>query len=215
MPLQHHTPRQCLTGLYVILDCDIAGERPLTDIARNAIEGGGRLFQYREKHLPKKEMYRIATELRAVTARVGATLIVNDFSDVALAVEADGVHLGQDDLPLSDARNILGPNRLIGISTHSIAQAVEAENGGADYVGFGPIYDTRTKDTGLTPLGPQAARALRAQLSIPVFGIGGINLTNVAELRTTGMHGIAVASAVLQAPNIETETRALNAAWMA
>jgi len=138
---------------------------------------------------------------------------MNDFSDVALAVKADGVHLGQDDLPLADARNILGPNRLIGISTHSIEQAIEAEKGGADYIGFGPMYHTQTKDTGLAPLGPNAARKLRAQISIPIFGIGGINLANIAELQTIGLHGIAVLSAVLQAPNIEATVREFVAAW--
>ena len=156
---------------------------------------------------------RDATELRSITAQGGATFIMNDFSDVALAVEADGVHLGQDDLPLAEARNILGKDRLIGISAHSIEQAIEAEKGGADYIGFGPLYHTRTKDTGLAPLGPNAARKLRAQISIPIFGIGGINLTHIAELLPTRMNGIAVLSAVLQAPDIEVAVREFVAAW--
>ncbi len=132
---------------------------------------------------------------------------------MALAVEADGVHLGQDDLPLAEARNILGKDRLIGISTHTIEQAIEAEKGGADYIGFGPMYHTQTKDTGRTPLGPNAAQELREQIKIPIFGIGGIKLENIAELRPTGMNGIAVLSAVLQAPNIEAAVREFVAAW--
>lgn len=202
-----------LKGLYLVLDRDVAGERPLTDIARSAIDGGCRLFQYREKHRPKNEIYRVATALRSITAQGGATFIMNDFSDVAQAVEADGVHLGQDDLPLADARHILGQDRLIGISTHSIEQAIEAENGGADYIGFGPMYHTLTKDTGRTPLGPNAARELCAQISIPIFGIGGINLTNIAELRHTGLNGVAILSAVLQAPEVETAVQQLVTVW--
>jgi thiamine-phosphate pyrophosphorylase len=138
---------------------------------------------------------------------------MNDFCDVALAVEADGVHLGQDDLPLAEARNILGKNRLIGISTHSIEQAREAEKGRADYIGFGPMCHTQTKDTGLKPLGPNAAQDLREQIEIPIFGIGGIKLENIAELRPTGMNGTAILSAVLQAPNIEVAVREFVAAW--
>ncbi len=206
---------QNLKGLYLVLDRDVAGERPLAEIARSALAGGCRLFQYREKHRPKNEIYRVATELRSITAQGGATFIMNDFSDVALAVEADGVHLGQDDFPLAEARNILGPDRLIGISTHSIEQAIQAEKGGADYIGFGPMYQTSTKETGLAPLGPDAARDLCAQISIPSFGIGGINLMNIEELQTTRLSGVAALSAILQAPEVEATVRRFMAAWPA
>ena len=178
-----------------------------------AIDGGCDLFQYREKCRSKKHMYRAAMELRAITFQAGATLIINDFSDLALAIGADGVHLGQDDLPLTSARAILGSDHCIGISTHSIAQAIEAEKEGADYIGFGPLYDTPTKDTSLEPLGPDLARELCAHISIPVFGIGGINLANVADIRTTAINGIAVASAVLQAHDITTTVRTFEEAW--
>ena len=201
---QSHPPLQ---GLYLVLDREVAGERSLAEITRCALDGGCRLFQYREKQLPKNEMYRIATELRAITAQDGATFIVNDFSDVALAVQADGVHLGQDDFPLAEARNILGPDQLIGISTHSIEQAIEAEKGGADYIGVGPMYQTNTKKTGLAPLGPDEVGNICAHISIPSFGIGGINFTHIQELQTTGLSGVAVLSAILQAYEIEATVR--------
>ncbi len=171
------------------------------------------MFQYRAKGPSRGEIYRVALELREITAAHNATLIINDWCDIALAVEADGVHLGQDDLPLEDARALLGPDRLIGISTHSLDQAVEAENGGADYIGFGPMYDTKTKDTGYTPRGPNAARELRAHVSIPIFGIGGINLTNITELHATGIDGIAVVSAILRAPEVDVAVKRFIAAW--
>ena len=204
---------QNLKGLYLVLDRDVAGERPLAEIARSALVEGCRLFQYREKHRPKNEIYRVATELRSITAQGAATFIMNDFCDVALAVEADGVHLGQDDLPLTEARAILGKDRLIGISTHTIEQAREAEIGGANYIGFGPIYHTKTKNSARTPLGPNAAKKLREQIKIPIFGIGGINLTNIADLLPAGINGIAVLSAVLQAPEADVAVKRFIAAW--
>tara|TARA_B100000315_G_scaffold259295_1_gene314769 strand:+ start:4843 stop:5520 length:678 start_codon:yes stop_codon:yes gene_type:complete len=204
---------RCIDGLYIILDRKVAGERPLSNIVRSALDKGARLFQYREKYLPKNEIYRVAMELRALTAQRGATFIINDFSDIALAVDADGVHLGQDDIPLADARNILGTNRIIGISTHSIEQAVKAEKGGANYIGFGPIYHTKTKDIGHMPLGPNATQTLSSLVSIPIFGIGGINLTRIAELRSAGLSGIAVLSAILRAPDVGVAVQRFILEW--
>ncbi|MBQ26808.1 MAG: thiamine phosphate synthase [Nitrospiraceae bacterium] len=213
MSPQFRNDHRHINGLYIILDREIAEKKPLSDIVKSALDEGSRLFQYREKHLPKNEIYRVATELRSLTAQRDATLIINDFSDIALAVDADGVHLGQDDVPLADARHILGHDRLIGISTHSIEQAIEAENGGADYIAFGPIYNTQTKDTGLAPLGPNATRELCPRISIPVFGIGGINLTLIAELRSTGLSGVAILSAILHAPDVGAATRQFILEW--
>jgi len=202
-----------LKDLYVILDQNVAGAPPLTSVAQNAIKAGARIFQYREKNLPKKIMYQTAIDLRAITTEANATFIINDSVDIALAVKADGVHLGQNDLPLEDARKILGPDRIIGISTHSITQAIAAEDGGANYIGFGPIYSTKTKHLTITPLGPQMAAKVCSKVSIPVFGIGGINFTNVAELLSIGMAGIAVLSTILHASNVESAVNKLQDCW--
>lgn len=202
-----------LKGLYVILDQEIAGASPLTSIAQNAIKAGARIFQYREKKKSKKIMYQTAIDLRAITTEVNATFIINDSVDIALAVKADGVHLGQSDLPLEDARKILGPDRIIGISTHSITQAIAAEEGGAEYIGLGPIYSTKTKHLTISPLGPQVVTKVCSKVSIPVFGIGGINFTDVAELHATGIAGIAVLSAILNASDVENSVNNLQDAW--
>ena len=129
----------------------------------------------------------------------GGTFIVNDRVDVAKAVGADGVHLGQEDLPLADARKILGPNKLIGISTHTLAQAIEAEADGADYIGFGPIFQTATKANPDSVVGVAGLREIRAKVRIPVVAIGGINARNVSEIVAAGAACCAVVSAVLSA----------------
>src|SRR5581483_2549773 len=127
--------------------------RSLLDAVDRAMEGGARLIQYREKGATRREMYQTAHKLREMTAARGATLIINDDIDLALAVGAEGVHLGQDDFPIGIARRLLGKERIIGISTHHLNQALQAESDGADYIGFGPIFKTSTKSSENPPLG--------------------------------------------------------------
>ncbi|RMD58822.1 MAG: thiamine phosphate synthase, partial [Nitrospirae bacterium] len=155
-----------------------------------------------EKSLPKKELYEIASALKKLTTKYGAIFIVNDYVELAKAVGANGVHLGQDDMPLKEARAILGKSKIIGISTHTFQEALKAEAEGADYIGFGPIYTTKTKDAG-DPKGCMALRELKSLLNIPIVAIGGININNLREVVATGVDAVASISALLSGDNIK------------
>jgi len=150
----------------------------------------------REKHLSKKDMYKAAISIRDITLKRNALFIVNDYVDLALAVNADGVHLGQDDMSVKEARKIMGKRKLIGISTHSLDQANKAQDGGADYIGFGPIFHTVTKDAG-TPKGENALRQIREHIDIPIVAIGGISWENVNNILNAGEDAAAIASGIL------------------
>jgi thiamine-phosphate pyrophosphorylase len=150
--------------------------------------------QYRDKTSPRSVLYGRAMQIRAITHRFGALFIMNDHADIAVAVDADGVHLGQDDLPLSAARMLVG-QRIIGISTHCVAEAVAAEHAGADYIGFGPVFETATKDAGI-PKGADALREIRSAVTIPIIAIGGIGAEHCPGLLAAGASGVAVASAL-------------------
>ena len=163
-----------------------------------ALAAGVRLFQYRNKSGSRREVYNASYELAGMVKRSGGVFIVNDHADIAKAVDADGVHLGQDDLPLEYGRKILGRDKLIGISTHSVEQAREAEAAGADYIGFGPLFPTTTKDAG-TQQGAERLRLVRNAVTLPVLAIGGIRPDTVAETMQAGADGVAVISAVLSA----------------
>jgi thiamine-phosphate pyrophosphorylase len=188
-----------LRGLYLILDPAVAGSRSLADITSTALDAGVRLFQLRMKALETGRLYEMAAVLCPLVQQGGGIFIVNDRVDVAKAVGADGVHLGQEDLPLADARAILGAGRLIGISTHNPAQAVEAEAGGADYIGYGPIFPTATKENPDPVVGVEGLHDVRAKVRIPIVAIGGINAGNIGAVQSAGADGIAVVSAVLAA----------------
>jgi thiamine-phosphate pyrophosphorylase len=213
-----------LAGLYLILDPSIAGFHlhppapddstrcnqeqrvprrvpfpALTDLVTTALDANVRLFQLRTKTPETRTLYQIAEALCPLVQQGGGTFIVNDRCDVAMAVGADGVHLGQDDLPLAEARAILGPDKLIGISTHNLNQAIQAEAGGADYIGFGPIFPTATKENPDPVVGVAGLREVRARVRIPIVAIGGITAKNVADVRAAGADCIAVVSAVLTA----------------
>lgn len=183
-------------SLYLITDRSIARLSNI-EIARTAIAAGVRVIQLREKLLSKREIFRDAAAIKEITASGRVIFIVNDHVDIALAVDADGVHLGQHDLPLRDARKVLGSGKIIGISTHNLRQAVSAQEAGADYIGFGPMFPTRTKDAG-RPKGLNALRQIRSRIRIPVVAIGGITCDNVRETRDAGADACAIASAVLR-----------------
>lgn len=151
----------------------------------------------REKERSKKEIYREALDLKALTVKHKAALIINDYIDIALAVDADGVHLGQDDMPLFEARKIMGTKKIIGISTHTLAQARKAEAEGADYIGFGPIFLTGTKDAG-KPRGLKELQKVRAAINIPIVAIGGITSGNIREVLLSGAAAAAAASGILK-----------------
>ncbi len=171
----------------------------MTDIVQLALDAGVRLFQLRMKTPETRQLAETAAALCPLVRKGGGTFIVNDRVDVAKAVGADGVHLGQEDLPLADARKILGPDKLIGISTHTLAQAFEAEAGGADYIGFGPIFPTTTKENPDPVVGVAGLREVRAKVRIPIVAIGGITAKNVREVVAADADCCAVVSAVLSA----------------
>jgi thiamine-phosphate pyrophosphorylase len=210
-----HVPlpqRISLTGLYVILDAERAGRRSLQDTLTQAAAGGARIFQYRNKRASMMEAYREARPLRACAAEAGALFIVNDRCDLALAVEADGVHLGQEDLPLADARRIMGP-RLIGISTHRPEQVRKASADGADYVAFGPIFRTASKSDHEPVVGIEGLREARRLTTLPLFAIGGITVKDASELRDAGADGVAVISAILQATDVSSAVKTFLQSW--
>ena len=161
------------------------------------------LVQYRNKEDSIKDIYRQVSELRTIAADSQVLFIINDRCDVALAVEADGVHLGQSDLPIEWARKVVGDDCLIGVSTHNSEQVVEATAQGADYLGFGPIFPTTTKKDHEAVVGTQGMNRIRPLTSLPVFAIGGITPESVPEVIEAGANGVAVASGILGASNTQ------------
>ena len=165
-----------------------------------------RHIQYRSKGNSRREIYETALRLVHRAHRSDALFIVNDHADIAVSTGADGVHLGQDDLPLEHARKLLGPRKLIGISTHNLMQAKEAQAGGADYIGFGPVFTTTTKEAGQEQ-GVGALAVVKEVVSIPLIAIGGITHATVREVLRAGADGVAVISAVLSADDIKSAAR--------
>jgi thiamine-phosphate diphosphorylase len=182
-------------SLYVILDRSAALGRDLMDMLAAAVAGGCRMVQLREKEWPAGRLWPLAERLRTRCAADGVTFIVNDRLDLALALDADGVHLGQDDLPASRARPLLRPGMILGVSTHDVWQARAALADGADYIAVGSMFPTPTK-ADFQLVGPGLIRTLRAEIPVPLVGIGGITHDNVQEVIQAGADGVAVISAV-------------------
>jgi thiamine-phosphate pyrophosphorylase len=195
--------------LYVITDRQQSGGRPLLTVVEAALRGGARAFQLREKDLQPRDLYPLALRMRQLTQAYGARLLINDRLDVALAVNADGVHLTTASLPASVARRLLGPDRLLGVSTHSLAEAQAAAEEGADFVVFGPVFFTPSKAPYGQPIGVDALRAVRAALGLPILAIGGIKKANLDQVIAAGADGIAVISAVISADDPAAATQDL------
>ena len=185
--------------LYVVTDRQLTAGRPLRLVVEAALRGGARAFQLREKDLSPRELYPLAIEMRQLTQTYGARLLINDRVDVALAVDADGVHLTTTSLPASIARHVLGPERLIGVSTHTLAEAQAAADEGADFVVFGPVFFTPSKAPYGEPVGLDALRAVRAAVNLPILAIGGVKKANLDQVLAAGADGIAVISAIISA----------------
>lgn len=167
----------------------------LLEVVLLLLGSGIKWIQYRDKQNTRKIIYENALNLRQLTRKFDALLSINDYPDIALAADADGVHLGQDDLLLIEAKKIMG-NKIIGISTHDLNQAIEAYKGGADYIGFGPIFHTSTKDAG-EPKGLTSLKHVKEIIKIPVIAIGGIKTSNALSVLNNGADGIAVSSGLL------------------
>ena len=195
-----------LAGLYVILDPSVRADRPLVDVLNVSATAGAKIFQYRNKTASMKAAYAEALPLRKIAHELGVLFIVNDRCDLALAVDADGVHLGQGDLPLDLARTVMGPDKLIGISTHSRVQVVAATAGRPNYLGFGPIFTPGSKLDHDPVVGLQELRAIRSLTTLPIFAIGGITVDRTEEVIRAGADGVAVISAILKASDISRAT---------
>ena len=199
---KENTKRPVLSGLYVILDPSVCPDRPLLDVLKVSAGAGARLFQYRNKAGSMKAAYEEALPLRKIAHELDSLFIVNDRCDLALAVEADGVHLGQGDLPLQYARKVLGADKLIGMSTHTPQQVREATAGGPDYLGFGPIFTPGSKADHDPVVGIAGLKAIRLLTPLPIFAIGGITVESVSDVIRVGANGVAVISAILKASDI-------------
>jgi thiamine-phosphate pyrophosphorylase len=178
------------------------------EVLQEVLAGGARIIQLREKEYSAKDLYYLALKFRELTAREDVLLIINDHLDIALAVEADGVHLGQDDLPVPAARQI-APELLIGASTHSMQQALQAEREGADYVNIGPIFPTKTKEGAEHFLGPEAVSTIGRELGVPFTVMGGINESNMDEVLIRGARRVAMVTGITLAANIAERIRSL------
>jgi len=189
--------------LYVIIDKETCERRPLADIANKIKNKGVDIFQYRDKVSNKETVLRNARTLKK-SCSANTLFIVNDFLDVAKIIDCDGMHFGQGDLSLKLARQFLGPNKIIGISCHSLKQAIDAQNCGADYIGVGPIFPTSTKP-GYKPVGLGLIKAVGKKVKIPFFAIGGINRYNLNSVLSAGAKRVAICSAICKAKNINRE----------
>lgn len=187
--------------LYLVTDRSLARGRATADIVREAVAGGASCVQLREKHCGTREFIEEARAVRAVLQGTGVPLIINDRVDVALAAQADGVHLGQQDMTLADARRLVPKNWIIGVSAESVKDAVRAEQEGADYVGASPVFATPTKTDTSPPLGLNGLAAMCKAVAIPVVAIGGIHLSNASQVMDAGAAGLAVVSAIVSAPD--------------
>jgi thiamine-phosphate pyrophosphorylase len=197
-----------IAGVYVIADPDACGGRPVTDIARAALEGGASMIQWRDKRRDKGDQLADARTIGELCRARGAPFIVNDHADLALAAHADGVHLGQHDLPIADVRPIVGQAMIIGVSTNNVDEARAAEAGGADYIAVGAIFPTASKDV-TRPASIERLRKIAGAVSVPVVAIGGINASNIASVVEAGASAAAVISAVCAAANPRAATEEL------
>jgi thiamine-phosphate pyrophosphorylase len=196
-------------GLMLVTDRALAAGRSLEDIVDAAVRGGVTVVQLREKDRPTREFLEIARRLRTRLDRSGIPLIVNDRVDVALAAGAAGVHLGQDDLPVAEARRLLGPKAIIGLSVETPEQAAAAEAWDVSYLGVSPVFATPTKTDTKTPWGLEGLRRLRGLSRITLVAIGGVNASNASGVLAAGADGLAVVSAVCAAPDPERAARRL------
>ena len=186
-------------SLYLVTDRALAHGRPMAAVVREAVAGRVTCVQLREKNCGTREFMEEACAVHAATRALGVPLIVNDRVDVALAIGADGVHLGQQDMPIADARRLGPPGWIIGVSAESINDAMRAERDGADYVGVSPVFATPTKTDHAEPLGLEGLHAIRAATKLPLVAIGGIHAGNARDVIRAGADGLAVVSAIVAA----------------
>ena len=196
-------------SLYVVTDPGLIGERKLEEVCEEALAAGVRVFQLRDKQASTRSLIEQAVALKRLAKRFGATLLINDRADVAMESGAHGVHLGQDDMPLSEARRMLGRSAVIGVSVQTPEEAREAEEGGADYLAANLVFETPTKTDVEGSIGLDGVRQLRAATRLPLVAIGGIKADNAAQVVAAGADGVAVVSAVMAAGDVPAACRQL------
>jgi len=208
LELLRHNKKEQVTGLYVIIDTQTLKGRAEINVARQAIQGGARMIQLRDKLRPKGMLVPLARELKKVCAESNVLFIVNDYVDLAIASDADGLHIGQEDLPTESARKMLPGDKILGCSSATLEEALRAEKEGADYIAVGSIYPTSSKSpTRLAGL--KTLRQVKSKVSVPVVAIGGINEDNIAKVIGAGADAVAVISAVLGAANVKEASQRL------
>lgn len=190
--------------LYAITGEEFHLGKELVEVMEQAILGGVDIIQLRDKKSSKLEVLKKAQQLRALTKKHNVTFIVNDHIDVALAVEADGIHVGQDDLPLVEVRKIVGPEMIIGISTHHIEEAKEAEKGGADYIGVGPIFPTNSKEDVVDPVTTSYIAQIEKDITIPYVAIGGIKRHNLKQVMEAGATRVCMITEIVEAEDVKS-----------
>lgn len=196
-------------SLYLVTDSHLSRGRSTEDIVKAAVAGGVTCVQLREKELETREFVNKAKELKKILQPLSIPLIVNDRIDVALAADADGIHLGQTDMNIKDARQIVGNNIIIGISAESLQDAIDAQSQGADYIGISPVFNTVTKKDIAKPLGLEGITNIKMHTAIPLVAIGGIKKDNITSVIAAGADAIAVVSAIVSADSPETSAREL------
>lgn len=204
-------------GIYGITAEQFSGGRTNVEVVREMIAGGIRILQYREKRHRKGagEMLAECRQIREMTREAGVLLVINDYPDLALMVDADGVHVGQEDYPVSEVRRLIGPDKLIGLSTHHPDQAAAAAAAGADYIGVGPIYSTRTKEDVCAPVGLEYLDHVARTCPLPFVAIGGIKTNNLADVVAHGARTVCLVTEIVAAADIQATVRALQAAMIA
>jgi thiamine-phosphate pyrophosphorylase len=186
--------------LCVITDTNIQKKYSHIEIAEMAVQGGADIIQVRDKTMPSSELVETAIAIKKICDKAGALLIINDRVDIAMLSNADGVHLGKEDIPVKEARKLLG-NRIIGATANRLEDAKKSVKAGADYIGFGHIYSTQSKFKSTSPVGIKGLIEILNYIRIPVIAIGGIDLSNAGEVKNTGVHGIAVIGCVAKSQN--------------
>ncbi len=194
-------------GLYYITDSTLTRQDIFTD-CEQALKAGVKTVQYREKQLPTEKRVEEALKLKALCHSYGANLIINDTTEIARRVTADGLHVGQDDMDISEARKLV-PGMMIGLSTHSVQQAIDAEQAGADYIGFGPVFNTSTKNNAGMQRGVEELAEVVKSVNIPVVAIGGISSRNLRDVIATSVSNVAIISDIITADNIERKVTEL------
>lgn len=192
--------------MYLCTDRELMSTETLEEAVEKAIKGGCTVVQLREKHCSSREFYQAAMNIREITRKYQVPLIINDRVDIALAIDADGVHVGQSDLPASVVRSIIGEDKIVGVSAAKVSEAEQAVKDGADYLGVGAMFPTDTK-TDARPVTMEELRAIRSAADVPIVVIGGINQRTVHHFKDTGIDGLAVVSAVIAAEDIEQAAR--------